>query len=104
MREQINGLDLRSNKTEWQRVIREYRGSQFVEPHKPSISRGRVKNRSSNAKYRKELKQYDFFEGPMTVRRKGKYYAMDNELYQFCVRSRRGVKLFNQNLHSVVFF
>lgn len=106
MREQINGLDLRSNKTEWQRVVREYRGSQFAEPHKPSTSRGRVKNRSSDARYRKELKQYDFIEGPMTVRRKRKYYdyAIDNESYQLCVRTSKGATLFNQNLHSVVFF
>lgn len=104
MREQFKDLDLRSNEIEWKRVVKEYRGSQLA-IDKPSTSKGRGKNRKSDPKYRKDLKEYDFIEGPMTAYRKRKYYlTYDKSSYQLCVRSSKGVTLFNQNLHSVVFF
>lgn len=98
MRGQINGLNLCNNIPEWRKVVKEYR---------KAIPEGRRKQHVElpDYKYRKNLeRQYGFIEGPTSLFRKGKYDPIDNESYQLCVRCNECAEIFNQSLHSVIFF
>lgn len=87
-----NGLDLRQDKREWLRVVREYR--RYPRDRKP------------DKKLRKGIKkQCGFIEGPRaSVSRSNPSPTEDIDTYQLCVRSDNCVQLFNNSLHSVVFF
>lgn len=87
-----NGLDLRQDKREWLRVVTEYR----------RYPRGRKPDK----RLRKDIKkQYGFIEGPRaSVSRRNPSPTEDIDTYQLCVRSDNCAQLFNNSLHSVVFF
>lgn len=87
-----NGLNLREDKQEWLQVVREYR-------HYP-------RDRKSNKKLRKDIsKRYAFIEGPRaSVSKTNPSPSEDIDTYQLCVRNKKCARLFNNSLHSVVFF
>lgn len=89
-----NGLDLTGadKKKEWQELITSF-GS-------PKLSKIKGK--------RKELKDYDFIEGPEATSKREDYEKFptpkDGNSYQLCVRSKRCVELFNKSLCAVIYF
>ena len=89
-----NGLDLTGadKKKEWQELITTFRG--------PRLSKIKEK--------RKELKDYDFIEGPEATSKREDYEKFptpkDGNSYQLCVRSKRCVELFNRSLCAVIYF
>lgn len=87
-----NGLNLREDKQEWLQVVREYR-------HYP-------RDRKPNRKLRKDhKKRYAFIEGPRaSVSRRNPSPSEDINTYQLCVRNDNCAQLFNNSVHSVVFF
>lgn len=98
LKAQLGGLDLRDNKSEWLRVVTEYR---------QRYSRRRKSGGKVDTKLRADLKKLPFIEGPMTSGSgKPSSTDFDNSMgkYQLCVRNDNGVQLFNNCLHSVVFF
>ncbi len=95
------GLNLRKNKTEWLRVVKEYR--------KLISSRGRsARNRCTpDAKLRKDLNNWSYIKGPITAGGNNPPSTdFDNSRgkYQLCVRKDNCAQLFDNSLHSVVFF
>lgn len=96
-----NGLDLRNDETKWLEVVREYRKPYCSNPKKrgskPDIDKA----------LRKELKNdYQFIEGPITSDPERNPSAAEfySETYQLCIRQDNCAQLFNNSLHSVVFF
>ena len=87
-----NGLNLREDKQEWLQVVREYR-------HYPP-------DKKPNRKLRKDFKKrYGFIEGPRaSVSRRNPSPSEDIDTYQLCVRNDNCAQLFNNSLHSAVFF
>ena len=100
---EITGLDLRDlrrNLRLWHQVIELYRKS-----NAKSHSKDR-RQRKEDTELRKQLKPYDFIEGPTTFSRErlGGNLLPDNETYQLCVRTDKCAELFDQSLWSAVFF
>lgn len=95
-----NGLDLRENETEWLRVVSEYRKS-CRSVHRKRGSRPDIDNR-----LRKELTNKYFIEGPITSdpQRNPSSIDFSSGTYQLCVRNDICAQLFNNSIHSVVFF
>ena len=91
-----NGLDLTGvdKKKEWQELITTFRG--------PESSLSKIKRK------RKELRDYDFIEGPEATseREANEKFPTprDGNSYQLCVRSKRCVELFNTSLCAVIYF
>ena len=86
----IKGLDLQgeSKKSAWQRIIKQFRA-----PERPT------------RKFLDELEPYHFIEGPLFGEGQSFEESIPNPgSYQLCVRSLDCAKLFDQNLHSVLFF
>ena len=91
-----NGLDLTGvdKKKEWQELITAFQS--------PKLSKIKEK--------KKELKDYDFIEGPeATSGSKRDAYKKfptpkDGNSYQLCVRSKRCEELFNRSLCAVIYF
>ncbi|XP_068714303.1 uncharacterized protein [Montipora foliosa] len=85
---EYKGLDLRSDKKEWQNVTAQYRSG---EP-----KRG----------FRKEMKKYDYIEGPMASVGKmaSMYLPQRDDSYQLCIRKDKCSKMFDRSLRAVVFF
>lgn len=82
-----NGLDLQDDLREWQRIIKEFRA-----PGTPS------------RKFLRELEPYHFIEGPLFGEGQSLKNPIPNRgLYQLCVRHLDCARLFNENLHSVLF-
>ena len=82
-----NGLDLQGDLTEWQRIIKEFRA-----PRTPS------------RRFLHELEPYHFIEGPLFGAGQSLKKPIPNsESYQLCVRHVDCARLFNENLHSVLF-
>ena len=85
----IEGLDLQgeSKESAWQRIIK-----QFRTPGTPS------------RRFLDKLEPYHFIEGPLFGEGQGLTNPIPNRgSYQLCVRSLDCAKLFDQNLHSVLF-
>ena len=86
------GLDLRGdeNKKEWQGVVSQFRSGR------------------PDRKFSKEMKEYEFIEGPMASMSKKnlnlKYPPQKDGTYQLCVRKDKCAELFDKSLHSVLFF
>lgn len=95
-----NGLDLRDNETEWLRVVREYRKSGC------SGTRNRGSRPHIDKRLRKELSNKYFIEGPITSdpQRNPSSVDFNSGTYQLCVRNDICAQLFNNSIHSVVFF
>lgn len=85
-----NGLNLSEDKRQWLEVVREYRHC----GGKP------------NKRLRKDVKKrYGFIEGPRaSVSRRNPSPSEDISTYQLCVRNENCAQVFNNSLHSVVFF
>ena len=86
---EYKGLDLRSDKKEWQNVTAQYRSGQ------PERS------------FRKEMKKYDYIEGPMASvgkTRHSMYLPQKDDSYQLCIRTDKCSKMFDRSLRAVVFF
>ena len=89
------GLDLRNNKPEWKRVVKEYR---------LTAGSGR-RQEQPNKTYRKNLNQNHFIEGPMaSVSRNNPIPTEKVGTYQLCVRKEDCAKLFDRSLRYVIFF
>ena len=86
------GLDLRGdeNKKEWQGVVSQFRSGR------------------PDRKFSKEMKAYEFIEGPMASMSKKnpnfKYPPQKDGTYQLCVRKDKCAELFDRGLHSILFF
>ena len=88
------GLDLRSNKNEWKRVVTEYRLTGY-----------RRRQKQPNKAHRRELEQKHFIEGPMaSVSRNNPIPQEKVGTYQLCVRKEACAKLFDRSLSYVIFF
>ena len=81
------GLDLRepAAKKEWQKVVKQFRS-------------GKPKR-----KLRREIKDYQYIEGPIAERPNSKYPVPKVDSHQLCVRKESCALLFDYSLHSVVF-
>lgn len=83
-------LDLRDDKKKWQEVVSQFRSGR------------------PDRKFLKDIRKYEFIEGPMaSMSRKNpnhNYPSPKEDSYQLCVRKDKCAELFNQSLHSVVFF
>ena len=81
------GLDLREPdaKKEWQKVVKQFRS-------------GKPKR-----KLRREIKDYQYIEGPIAERPNSKYPVPKVDSHQLCVRKESCALLFDYSLHSVVF-
>lgn len=81
-------LDLSGNKQKWEEVV-----SKFWQ----------VKNLRT---IRKEFREYHFIEGPQASWKNRQLHKpiQLNGTYQLCVREKICARLFDQNLHSIVFF
>lgn len=89
-----NGLDLRNDRVKWLEVVREFRFTGCRPGEKPP-----------NKKYRKQLQQYDFIEGPQAgAKRNPRHPTEQRGTHALCVRSARCAQLFNGSVHSVIFF
>ena len=87
LRDPDRGLDLRNDKKTWQKVVLQFRSG------------------NPNLKFVKNLKIYDFIEGPMaSVSKKNPNPKQQDDTYQLCVRKHRCAKIFDRSLHSVIFF
>ena len=87
LRDPDKGLDLRNDKKKWQEVVPQFRSG------KPDL------------KFVKNLKKYDFIEGPMaSVSKKNPNPKQQDDTYQLCVRKHRCAEIFDRSLHSVIFF
>ena len=88
------GLDLRINKDEWKKVVKEYRLTGYGRKEKPP-----------SQDYRDELEQHHFIEGPMaSVSKKNpKPREKGSGTYQLCVRNEACAKLFDRSLSHVIF-
>lgn len=85
--ENEKGLDLRGNRKEWQKVVWQFRSG------------------SPDRKFIKSLKKYEFIEGPMaSLSSKNPRPTLKDDTYQLCIRKDVCAGLFDQSLHSVVFF
>lgn len=91
----MKGLTLEDDK-EWKKVVKLFRTEQDRKP---------VKEIANDEKSREAIGKNDFIEGPMASD-KGNFEhpeAIDWS-YQLCVRSQKCADLFDQSLHSVLFF
>ena len=79
------GLDLREDGKEFTEVVTQFRSR---DPHQIQ-------------EVRKRLEKYEFIDGPMA---RYPFPTMIQDSYQFCVKKYNCAKLFNQSIHSVVFF
>ena len=88
-----NGLDLTGmrQKKEWQELVNIFRTAKL----------------SKIKKTKKNLKGYDFIEGPVAAYGREDYEEFPTpkgDSYQLCLRSERCVELFNRSLCAVVYF
>lgn len=82
-----NGLDLGSNIDQWKEVVSKFRTG------------------SADRRFLADLENYDFIEGPLCGEGQNFKNPTPNPLtYQLCVRSDDCARLFDQSLHSVIFF
>ena len=82
------GLDLQGNIDEWKYVVQECRRT----------------DRFPSKQFRKAYQHYDFIEGPLFGEGQGLTNPIPNrDSYQLCIKSRVCAKLFDKNLHSVLF-
>lgn len=93
-----NGLNLCEDKQKWLQVVREYR--------QPNSKPKRKRNKKINRKLRNSLiNQYSFIEGPRASVSEDYPNPTENiGTYQLCVRQDNCAQLFNNSLHSVLFF
>lgn len=79
------GLDLKGNIGEWKNVVQEFR-------------------RGPSRRFLKAYQHYDFIEGPLFGEGQSLRNPVPNrDTYQLCIKSTVCAKLFDQNLHSVLF-
>lgn len=90
LRAKRNSLDLQGDNEQWREVVREFRSG------KP------------DQKFRKNFRQYEFIEGPMSpISSESQNFKHPTPIggsYQLCVRNVSCAELFDQSLHSVIFF
>ena len=79
------GLDLRNDQEKWKEVVTKFR----------SRDSDQIKE------VRKCLEKYEFIEGPMAL---SLHPKLKPGSYQLCVKKNNCAELFNQSIHSVVFF
>lgn len=91
----MKGLTLEDDK-EWKKVVRLFRTEQDGKP---------VKEIANDEKSREAIGKNDFIEGPMASDKGNwKHPEAIDWSYQLCVRSQKCADLFDQSLHSVLFF
>lgn len=81
-----NGLDLEGNIDQWKEVVSKFRTG------------------SADGRFLANLENYDFIEGPLCGEGQNFRNPTPSSTYQLCVHSDDCARLFDQSLHSVVFF
>ena len=81
-----NGLDLGSNMDRWKEVVSKFRTG------------------IADRRFLADLDNYDFIEGPLCGEGQNFKNPTPSSTYQLCVHSDDCARLFDQSLHSVVFF
>ena len=96
--QELSGMNLKDNMEEWKEVVRLFRTEQ-------GSRKSYRESRNDTRSLRSIKTKFNFVEGPMARRKRD--FAHPEPIpgsYQFCVRSERCAELFDQSLHSVVFF